>query len=272
MFKKLVVTTVAIGAGFFLLRSTHLGGYARTAWAKARTTVQGQIPLEFQLETIRNEVSQLVPDMRRNINAVAGDTVAIENLRTEVATIRTNLDKQKDLVRNMTDELRNGKTQVVSYRDHKYSAERFQEKLTIELLTAKQMADTLKAKESLLDSKEKGLEASKSQLNSMRSQKANLEIQIAQLEAELKTLRLAQCKSEFQLDDSRLSHIKAALADVRNSIRVSQVSSKLYSDFDSELKPAGEAPAKSKAELVKEAQEFLGHDHDGEVVSSGAKK
>jgi chromosome segregation ATPase len=270
MFKKLVVTAVAIGAGVFLLRSTHLGGYARTAWAKARTTVQGQIPLEFQLETIRTEVAQLVPDMRRNINSVAAETVAVDSLRTEVASIRTNLDKQKEIVRNMTEELRNGKTHVVSYRDHKYSTERFQEKLAIELLAAKQASENLKAKEQLLEAREKGLEASKSQLNSMRSQKATLEVQIAQLEAELKTLRLAQCKSDFQIDDSRLSHIKAALADVRNSIKVAQVSSAMLKDWDADLKPASELPAKSKAELVKEAQEFLGR--DGEVASAGAKQ
>jgi chromosome segregation ATPase len=270
MFKKLVVTAVAIGAGVFLLRSTHLGGYARTAWAKARTTVQGQIPLEFQLETIRNEVTQLVPDMRRNINAVARESVAVDSLREEVVAIRTNLDKQRELVRNMTEELRNGKTQVVSFRDRKYSTERFQEKLAMELLGAKQCADNLKAKEQLLEAREKGLEASKAQLNSMRSQKATLEVQIAQLEAELKNLRLAQCKSEFQLDDSRLSHIKAALADVRNSMKVAKVSATMYSDFDNEFKAAEGTQVKSKAELVKEAQEFLGH--DGEFVSADPKQ
>jgi chromosome segregation ATPase len=272
MIKKLFVTAVAIGAGFFLLKSTHLSGYAKTAWSKARTTVQGQIPLEFQLDTIRNEVSQLVPDMRRNINAVAVESVRIENLRTEVAMIRTNLDKQRAVVRSMTDELSNGKSHVVAYRDHKYSTERFQEKLNIELITAKQMAENLKAKEQLLETNEKALEISKAQLESMRSQKATLEVQIAQLEAELKTLRLAETKSEFQLDDTRLSHIKAALNDVRNSIRVSQVSAKMYEKFDNDFKPSSESTVKSKAELVKEAQAFLGGDHEETVVSATPKK
>src|SRR5438270_11605420 len=98
MFKKLVVTAIAIGAGFFLLRSTHLGGYARTAWSKARTSVQGQIPIEFQLESIRNEVAQLVPDMKREISRVAAETGAIEGLREEVADIGGKLEKQKELV------------------------------------------------------------------------------------------------------------------------------------------------------------------------------
>src|SRR5258707_12549572 len=128
MFKKLVVTAIAIGAGFFLLRSTHLGGYARTAWSKARESVQGQIPIEFQLESIRNEVTQLVPDMKRHISQVAAETVAIDGLREEVGVIRNNLDGQREAVRAMTDELQNGKNHQVAYRGRVYSPERFQER------------------------------------------------------------------------------------------------------------------------------------------------
>jgi chromosome segregation ATPase len=267
MFKNLVVTAIAIGAGLFLLKSTHLGGYARTAWSKARTSVQGQVPLEFQLESIRNEVAQLVPDMRREISRVAAETVAIEGLREEVADIGGKLEKQKELVRTMSEELRNGKNQQVVYRDRKYSAERFQEKLSVALLGAKQCADNLKAKEQLLEAKEKGLEVAKQQLGSIRNQKSTLEVQIAQLEAELKTLRLTQIKSEFQLDDSRLSNIKASIADVKNRMKVIRTEATMVAQFGDELENSSETKVQSKAERVKAVQDFLGS--DGEVVSAG---
>jgi chromosome segregation ATPase len=266
MFKKLVVTAIAIGAGVFLLRSTHLGSYARTAWAKARTTVQGQIPLEFQLESIRGEVAQLMPDMKRHISQVAAETVAIDSLRDEVVAIRGKLDNQKEVIRAMSDELRQGKTQQVVFRDRKFSPERFQEKLNAELIGAKQCSENLKSKEQLLEAKEKGLEAAKLQLNSMRTQKETLEVQIAQLEAELKTLRLAECKSNFQLDDSRLSHIKGAIADVRNQMKVVKVTAQMVGEFEGDLQSTSETKVKSKAELVKEVQDFLG---TGEMVSAG---
>jgi chromosome segregation ATPase len=266
MFKKLVVTAIAIGAGFFLLRSTHLGGYARTAWSKARESVQGQIPIEFQLESIRNEVAQLVPDMKRHISQVAAETVAIDSLRDEVVVIRGNLDTQREVVQSMTNELQNGKNHQVAYRGRVYSPERFQERMSIALLGAKQCAENLKAKEQLLEAKERGLEAAKLQLTSMRNQKSTLEVQIAQLEAELKTMRLAQVKSEFQLDDSRLSHIKASLTDVRNRMKVIQREATLVGEFGDDLKDISEPKIKSKAELVKEAQDFLGN--TGEVVST----
>jgi len=268
MFKKLVVTAIAVGAGFFLLRSTHLGAYARTAFTKARESVHGQIPIEFQLESIRNEVAQLTPDMRDHIARMAAETVAVDGLREEVADIRGKLDGQKELVRAMTEEIRNGKNHTVAFRGHSYSTDRFQEKLQIALLGAKQCSENLKAKEQLLEAKERGLEAAKSQLGSMRTQKSTLEVQIAQMEAELKTLRLAQAKSEFQLDDSRLSHIKASLADVRNRMKVIQKTAALAGEFGDDLRDPGEAKIKSKAELVKEAQDFLGN--AGEVVSAGS--
>jgi len=270
MFKKLVVTAIAIGAGLFLLKSTHLGGYAKTAWSKARQSVQGQIPIEFQLDTIRNEVAQLVPDMKEHISRIAAETVAVEGLREEVADIRVKLDGQKELVRAMTDELRNGKNQHVAFKGHSYSADRFTEKVQIALLGAKQCSDNLKAKEQLLEAKERGLEAAKSQLGSMRTQKSTLEVQIAQLEAELKTMRLAQVKSEFQLDDSRLAHIKASIAEVKNRMKVIQKTAVLVGEFGDEFKGSDEPKVKSKAELVKEAQDFLGG--TGEVVSAGSEK
>jgi len=270
MFKKLVVTAIAIGAGFFLLRSTHLGGYAKTAFQKARESVHGQIPIEFQLDSIRNEVNQLVPDMREHIAKMAAETVAVDGLREEVADIRSKLDGQKELVSAMKNELLNGKNHTVAFRGHSYATDRFQEKFQLALLGAKQCSENLKAKEQLLEAKERGLETAKAQLASMRTQKSTLEVQIAQLEAELKTLRLAEVKSQFQLDDSRLSHIKASLTDVRNRMKVIQKTAALAGEFGDDLNNVGETKIKSKAELVKEAQDFLGG--AGEVVSAGSEK
>ena len=84
MIKKLAVVVLAVGAGAFLLHSTHLGAFARTAWDKTRAAAEKQIPLEFQLDSIRGEVSQLVPDMRRHISQVAAETVAVQSLREDI--------------------------------------------------------------------------------------------------------------------------------------------------------------------------------------------
>jgi peptidoglycan hydrolase CwlO-like protein len=266
MCKKIGVAALAIVAGLFIVKSTYLGAYARTAWGKMKHTAKAQVPIEFQIESLRNEVSQLVPDMRGHCHAIAQELVAVENLRNEVADIRTSLDKQKEVVREMNHDLKTG-TATVVFNGHSVSASRLRDRLARELASCKRCAEGLKAKEQLLEAKERGLEAAREQLAGMKTQKEQLEVQIAQLEADVKTLRVAQTHSNFQLDDSRLATIKAQLADIRDQLRVEKIAGELNGAFSNEL---GETEAKTPtaAQISREADEFLGTDTkaDGEVV------
>ena len=121
MCKKLVIATIAVVAGLFILNSTHLGSYARTAFHKVKSAVKGQIKPEFVLETARNEAAQLFPDMRKNIGVVAAKDVAVQRLREEVVAIRNNLERQKDHIRAMKDGVKDG-TEKVSYKGNIYSS------------------------------------------------------------------------------------------------------------------------------------------------------
>ena len=81
MFKKIAIASVVVVAGLVLLAKTNLGSYAHTAWKKAKIGVSEQVPLEFEIERVRDEVSKLTPDMDKNFNAIAHEMVAIDNLR-----------------------------------------------------------------------------------------------------------------------------------------------------------------------------------------------
>ncbi|HEV3116397.1 MAG TPA: hypothetical protein VGY58_05050, partial [Gemmataceae bacterium] len=205
MFKKLVIATVAVVAGLFILNSTHLGSYARTAFHKVKTAVKGQIKPEFMLDTARHEAAQLIPDMRRNISAVAAKDVAVSRLRGEVASIRTNLDKQREQVKVLATELKSD-TEPVSINGRKYSRRQLADRLNRELNVSKACAQQLAAKEALLESEEKALEVARDQLGSMKMIKEQIDTEISRLEAEVQTLRLAEMRSNnsVQMDDSRL--------------------------------------------------------------------
>jgi chromosome segregation ATPase len=267
MCKKFAVAALAVVAGLFIVKSTYLGAYARTAWGKVKSTAKAQIPLEFQLESLRNEVSQLTPDMKRHCNTIAEEMVAVQNLRTQIVDIRTNLDKQKDLVRTMNDDLKSGNVKII-YNGRTYSPDRIREKLNRDLASCKRCAQELKAKEQLLEAKERSLDAAREQLSSMKAQKEQLEVQIAQIEADVKTLRVAQTKSNFQLDDSRLASIKAQLADIQNQLKVETIAGDLHAAFSNDLIEV-EKRAPSAAQLSQEVEDFLGSEAkvDGEVVA-----
>ena len=112
MCKKVFTGAVLVVAGLFLLNVVGLGSYVSTAWQKVRTSCKRQVPLEFEIERVRNEVAQLVPDMKKNLSVIAEEMVAIENLKEEIATTRANLKIQEASIRQMTRDLDSGAKQI----------------------------------------------------------------------------------------------------------------------------------------------------------------
>jgi chromosome segregation ATPase len=265
MVKKIFIATIAVVAGLFILNSTHLGSYAKTAIKKAKAAVKGQVTPEFMLETARNEAAQLIPDMRKNISSVAAKDVAVQRLREEIASIRNNLDKQKDTVRVMKDALKSG-TQVAVYNNRELTRSKLSDRLAHELAASQLATQQLTAKEALLESEEKALDGLREQLTNMKAVKGQIDLEISRLETEVQTYRLAQQRTDsFQFDDSRLARIKGMLKDVRDQVAVGLKSIEYGKVYDFEA-PQSPEKVKNAAQLIKEAEELL-----GEGSSEGGK-
>lgn len=256
MLKKIAFAVLAVAAGLFLFSHTRLASYGGTAWKKVREATKQQVPLEFEIERIRHEVAQLIPDMQKNLSVLAEEIVAVQNLKEEIDTTRVNLNKQKDRIHALKEDLKRGSERVV-YDGRPYSVNRVRELLSRDLTAAQRCEQEIRSKEQLLEAKERALDAAREQLASMRSQKQELEVQVAQLEADVKTVRLAQTRSQFQLNDSRLSHIKGSLADLRSRLKVQQTHAILLGEFANDVIPV-EKKAKSSEQLISEVETYLG--------------
>ncbi len=255
MLKKAAIVAVGVGAALFVLSHTKFGSYAGTAWNKVRSSAKRQVPVEFEIDRLRHEVAQLIPDMKKNRSIIAEEMVAIENLKEEIAATRGKLTEQKAVLLKLSKDVESGETTFV-YHGRAVSRERLAEKLARDLQSYKRAEVELKTKEQVLDAKERALDAAKEQLAAMREQKQDLEVQIAQLEAELKNVRLAQTRCKFQLDDSRLSEIKRSLADLRNRLKVEKTKAELEGEFANDS-VAPENRARPVSEVAREAREYL---------------
>lgn len=255
MLRKIAFATLAVAAGLFVLSHTRLASYGGTAWKKVRESTKKQVPLEFEIDRIRHEVTQLVPDMQKNLSVLAEEIVAVQNLREDIDRTRVSLNNQKERIHAMKEELKRG-SERVSYDGRSYSAHRVREVLATDLAAAQRCEQELRSKEQLLEAKERALDAAREQLASMKSQKQELELQIEQLQAELKTVRLAQTRSKFQLDDSRLAHIKGSLAEIRNRLKAQKVQMDLAGEFAQDFVPA-ERKVKSSEQVIREVEAYL---------------
>jgi len=256
MVKKIVIVSLAVVAGLFLLSKTHLGSYCSTAWHKVSQSVGSAVPMEFEIERIRNEIAQLDPEMRSQIKAIADEIVAVENLKKDVGDLRVSVSNQKDGLLALRKEVTSG-TKTVSFKGREMTADKAREKLQRDFDTYKRADAGLKSKEALLEAKENALSAAREQLASMRAKKEELTVAVAQLEAELKTLRVAETKSNIKLDDNKLGEIKKAVKDLQDRVHASQVEHELVTQW----KDGNDLPATKKAqtaELTKEIDDYFG--------------
>jgi peptidoglycan hydrolase CwlO-like protein len=228
--KKLFLAAGVVATVLAVLTFTKMGSYARTAWSKARDGAAKQVPIEFEIERIKNEITQLIPDLKKNLSVVAEEMAAVERLEKDIATTKTNLEKQAGILRKMANDLKTSETSFI-YEGKMIQREQVARKLALDYRSYGIAESELKTKEQVLEAKRRALAAAKEQLNSIKEQEQQLKLQVAELEAQVKTVRLAQCKSKFSIDDSRLSEIKRSIEDLRYRLVAEQNSTALEAEF-----------------------------------------
>jgi chromosome segregation ATPase len=257
MFRKIGIAAVLVGAGLFVMNRAGLGSYGATAFHKLRSACKSSVPIEFEIERLKYQIAELVPDMKRHLSSIAEEMVATQNLREDIQETHANLKRQKDAIVAMTKDLENGAL-TISYGGREYSASRIREKLGRDFRSYQRCEAEVKSKEKLLEAKDRALDAAREQLSTIRSQKQDLEVQVAQLEADLKSVRLAQSHSKFQIDDSSLARCKQTLAEIQSRLKVEQKTSELQGDFANDNAIPVEQREKSTAELTKEISAYFG--------------
>jgi peptidoglycan hydrolase CwlO-like protein len=266
MIRKATFVALGVFAVVALLSYTKLGSYAGTAWGKIRNNASNQVPIEFEIDRLKNEVAKLIPDMKKNRSLVAEEMVAIDNLKEEIATTRTKLDEQKVVLHKLNTDVNSGET-IFIYNGVSYKRERILEKMARDLDSCKRAEAELASKQQLLEAKERALDAARQQLATIREQKQDLEVQIAQLEAEVKTVRLAQSKCKFQVDDSRLSEIKKSLGELRNRLKSEKYAAEMEGEFSNDPIPMGQK-VRPASEVSREVTEYLqGNKADNKVAT-----
>ena len=81
--KKMAVAAAILVPAVTFLGFTKVGSYSCTAWNKVKETVNSQVPIEFEIDRIKNEISRLDGDITQARRKVANDQTAYERLDRE---------------------------------------------------------------------------------------------------------------------------------------------------------------------------------------------
>jgi chromosome segregation ATPase len=220
MVKKGIVGA-ALGAGtLFLVFGTHAPSYVKTAFHKVRREVKSAVPLPFDIDRTREEIANLEPAIRDNIEKLARAEVEVEHLDKEIAATRTNMGAEKTAMLKLRESLKTGEYRLAGHTSVAYTEEEVKNDLARRYDSYNNAQKILEAKESTLKAKQNEIVAFRKQLETTMAEKKKLTIKLDAIEARLRQIEATQTTNEFQLDGSALSHAKEAVADLEKRLEV----------------------------------------------------
>lgn len=220
MVKKGIVGA-ALGAGtLFLVFGTHAPSYVKTAFHKVRRDIKSTVPMPFDIERTREEIANLEPAIRDNIETLARAEVEAERLDKEIASIQANMAVEKTAIGTLRQSLETGEYRLAGHTSVAYTADEIKSDLGRRFDSYKNVQKILAAKQDTLKAKQNEILAFRKQLETTMAEKKKLTIKLDEIEARLRQIEATQASNEFQFDGNALSHAREAVADLEKRLEV----------------------------------------------------
>ena len=219
MFRKFVVGGLSLFLVGGLLFGSDAFSYLRTFGGQVREVVKSEISVEFELDRIRDEVDNLVPEIRRHMTIVAEQSVDVKDLERDLSDKESSLGKQKDGILALRSDLESSSNSF-TYRAVSYSRNEVEADLAHRFESFCSCEAGVKRDRQILAAQRDTLRANQSKLDTMLSRKQDLVVQVAQLEARLKQVQAAEAINSIEIDDSQLAHVEKMIKDMNRALDV----------------------------------------------------
>lgn len=266
MVKKVAMGTMALVAVGGMVFGTDLFSYARTGFHSARTKIRSEVPVEFEIERARQEVAQLLPEVRKSMHIIAEEQVSVAALRKSIEKRELALEDQEEAILSLTADLKSGESRFV-YAGHAYTPKEVERDLAERFNRFKTADETLQRERELLLAKEKALQTHRETLEGMLSQRKSLEVELERLEARLKTLNARKQIASIEVDDSQLNRVKTMIDTIDKRLDVEDAVLAADGDF-SGLIPVEQKIETESENIAEQVDEYFGTPKRSSVVKN----
>lgn len=255
MLRKLIVVAVVGGLAVAAFKGTRWASYVRTEVTSWRDAAEDSIPPEKEIARLRGEVKLLDEDAIKIVKQLArlqsdqGDLIARQkDLNAKKVALAEKLRKHEAAVRAAEDKVKAGEANaLVSFGDQQFSLAVGKSKLKDMVVTYTDIEKELRHVRVKQDTQQRIIDKLEQQRLAMTRLKSDLDTAIDGLEEEVQTLKLAQMESAYQTDDTRVAHIKEAIAKQKKRLDVQRRELALLQDT---VAPAITGPTESVDEIM----------------------
>ncbi len=260
MFKKLAMVGIlgAVGAG--TVAGTGAWSYLKTGVHTAHDSFRDSVPIEWEIKRAREMITDLEPEIRKNVKVVAHEEVAVKRLGEEIGNKEVLLSKGRNDILRLKEDLASGAhggKVHFTYAGRKYTESQVREDLDNRFKQFQVHELTTEKLKQVMAAREKNLDASRRKLEGMLTAKRELEVEIENIQARLTLVEVAQTNSPIALDEGQLSSTKKLLDEIRTRIDVAEqmVAS------EGSLQGTIDLDEKTTVDLLDEISSYFGSEH-----------
>ena len=221
--KKLIYTVVGIAMLGGLLFGSNLVPYAQTAYDKASSSVQQQVPISFQIDAAKKQLDKIGPEIDDMNLQIAKEKVSIKKLESSIERQEDTLEKSRREMMTLRSHVDSGDEFYVAANSKAYTTVRVKEELRTRLSIHKTAVATMDKDQKVLELREKALDAAMERLAEARSQKTELALQIEHLTAQNRMNEVVKTASKLdQFDNSQLARTRGMIEDISARLETEQ--------------------------------------------------
>lgn len=255
-----MIKRIAIGSAATLVVGTFLFGrdvfsYISTGAGMVREAVRSEVPIDVEIEHARNQVENLLPEIRTSMHDIAKWQVEVNHLEETIARREAELEDQEEAILALSAALESGDTRLV-VAGRTYTASVVERDLRERFNRFQVAEDTLENDRLTLAAKQETLTAQREKLDGMLSQRQTLQVELDRLEARMRTIEARQSISDLNIDDSQLARCKALISEIDAKLDVEEEL------LDADANFAGLIPVETEVEvdsdIVNDVAEYFG--------------
>src|SRR3954447_16022303 len=129
MFKRAILVGTGVCVTSLVLFGRDAASYVKTSYRRVTSTVQDQVPIDFQIDRARQMVRDLDPEIRNSMHVIAKEEVAVEQLNQQITTNQTKTDGEKKDILRLQSDLGQNKSKY-QYASHTYTCDEVKQDLS----------------------------------------------------------------------------------------------------------------------------------------------
>lgn len=252
--KKSVKASLAVLGVAGVVFGTQAWSYIRTGVNNVQNAVQAEVPIAFELDRARNEVQQLIPEIRKSLHVVAEEQVEVEHLKAALEAKGAALAEQQQSLVTLTSDLKSDRQHFV-YAGSNYDRSELERDLAERFNRFKIAEESLKKEREMLVIKTRALKTHHDTLESMLSQKKTMELELDRLTARLRTVESRKSITSLSIDDSKLAQVKSMIGTIDKKLDIEDRILDTEGNF-SDLIPVSKPPI-STVDIVAQVEAHL---------------